>query len=598
MEASYFGPHTPSARCPERFLFSMNSLYYVLVDQHREEFAPVRCNEQTASRLVRYFEDIVTENKISALVIEGRCLNGNPLRETGRLSKLVAASRRTYLFCCNPGCSERTWDPRPTFKLTDLDEGDSHTIETGPFILVMEPRFCGLLASSRVVDDRTRTNGYEVIWTFDPNVVFTAIEYLMARVNVQKPMERVRFETLVNSCTPRSSSLKLALAFTTKVMMLMQRQTELEMATNRISSAISSTLELEAVLQAAVEEVGRALNARRAAVVLWQEGTNMPEGMSVYERPGDWDCNNDDTQLGRVSASSTRPDKNGVGIPDGIPIGRPGGGPRLTLGMSLDKLDSEKIRGESRDEGLSKAALDNGDGDGCLALPGTLEVPISYRNTVIGVLVIEDDRNSRNWEDEELLMVKTVSDQLSVAISHARLFRKVQTQAMTDALTGLYNHGYFQERLDRETKLADRNNDQVSLILLDLDHLKHINDTHGHRSGDAALCHVASIMQASVREVDVCARYGGEEFVVILPQCDRASAIEVAERLRQCIASSPVSRSEQITASIGVATYPSGAKNKEELIEMADRAMYLAKAAGRNRVRTLAHRSYSGVDVS
>jgi len=96
----------------------------------------------------------------------------------------------------------------------------------------------------------------------------------------------------------------------------------------------------------------------------------------------------------------------------------------------------------------------------------------------------------------------------------------------------------------------------------------------------------------------VCARYGGEEFVVVLPQCDRESAIEVAERLRQSIASSPVSRSEQITASIGVATYPSGAKNKEELIEMADRAMYLAKAAGRNRVRTLAHRSYSGVDVS
>jgi len=230
-------------------------------------------------------------------------------------------------------------------------------------------------------------------------------------------------------------------------------------------------------------------------------------------------------------------------------------------------------------------------------MPGTLEVPISYRNTVIGVLVIEDDRNSRNWEDEELLMVKTVSDQLSVAISHARLFRQVQTQAMTDALTGLFNHGYFQERLDRETKLADRNNDQVSLILLDLDHLKHINDTHGHRTGDAALCHVASIMKATVREVDVCARYGGEEFVVILPQCDRASAIEVAERLRQSISSRPFGIAEQVTASIGVATYPSGAKNKEELIEMADRAMYLAKAAGRNRVRTLAHRSYSGVDV-
>lgn len=569
MKASCFGPQIPSL-IPQENPFSMNSLYYVLLDQHREDFTPVRCNEQTASRLVRYFEDIVTENRIQALVIEGRCLNGDHLREAGRLASLVASSRRTYLFCCNSGCNDRTWDPRPTFKLTDLDEGDQHTIETGPFILVMEPRFCGLLASSRVADDRTRTNNFEVIWTFDPNVVFTAIEYLMARINVQKPQERERFGALVNSCTPRSTSLKLALAFTTKVTMLMQRQTELEMATNRISSAISSTLELEAVLQSAVEEVGRALDARRAAVVLWQEGTNMPEGMSVYERPESPDASNGDD----ISAQSERSSGD----------------------ASQSKIDSPKPVTESRDDALQRAVPDNNDGR--LAMPGTLEVPISYRNNVIGVLVIEDDRNSRNWEDEELLMVKTVSDQLSVAISHARLFRQVQTQAMTDALTGLYNRGYFQERLERETKLADRNNDQVSLILLDLDHLKHINDTHGHRTGDAALCHVASIMQTTVREVDVCARYGGEEFVVILPQCARASAIEVAERLRQSIASRPLGIAEQVTASIGVATYPSGAKNKEELIEMADRAMYLAKAAGRNRVRTLAHRSYSGVDVS
>jgi len=232
-----------------------------------------------------------------------------------------------------------------------------------------------------------------------------------------------------------------------------------------------------------------------------------------------------------------------------------------------------------------------------LDIPGALEIPITYRNSVIGVLVVEDDTPNRNWEDEEVLMVKTVSDQLAVAISHARLFRQVQTQAMTDALTGLFNHRYFQERLDREMKLADRNNDQVSLILLDLDHLKRINDTHGHRTGDAALCHAAQIMQSTVREVDICARYGGEEFVIVLPQCGREDAIGVAERLREMIASKPVSKVGQVTASLGVATYPATAKTKEELVEMADRAMYLAKAAGRNRVRTLMHRSYSGINL-
>jgi len=524
----------------------------------------MRGNQQTVSRLVRYFEDVVIENKLSALVIEARCLGGEPAREAQRLAKLVAASRRVYLFSGNSECKARTWTPQPSVKLTKVEEGDHHSIETGPFILVMEPRFCGLLASSIVPNETTSdVTPYEMVWTFDPNVVFTAVEYLMARMNAQRPQERERFEALLNACTPRTSSLRLALTFTTKVTMLMQRQNELEMATNRISSAISSTLELEPILQAAVEEVGRALNARTAAVVLWQEGTNMPEGMSIYERPEE--PNDHPTS----SASLVNNNGRATWTSDQTEVGKPGNTQEPAREMNKEQSPAS----------------------------GSLEVPISYRNTVIGMLMIEDDAASRVWEDEEMLMVKTVCDQLSVAISHARLFQQVQKQAMTDALTGLYNHGYFQERLDRETKLADRNNEQVSLILLDLDHLKEINDTHGHRSGDAALCHVASMMRAAVREVDISARYGGEEFVVILPKCDRENAIDVAERLRESIASTPVDRMGQVTASIGVATYPSGAKNKEELIEMADRAMYLAKAAGRNRVRTLAHRSYTGADV-
>ncbi|MEK6322910.1 MAG: sensor domain-containing diguanylate cyclase [Acidobacteriota bacterium] len=557
----------------------MHSLYSVLTAQHREEFAPVRCNEQTVSRLVRYFEDVVTENKSSALVIEGRCLNGEPSRETERLTKVAAASRRVYLFSCDSKCDARAWDPETSSRLTTLEEQDYHGIETGPFILVMEPRFCGLLASSVLGDERNNhARAYDMVWTFDPNVVFTAIEYLMARVSAQTPQERARFEELLNASTPRSSSLRLALTFTTKVTMLMQRQNELEMATNRISSAISSTLEIESILQSAVEEVGRALKARRTALVLWQAGTNLPEGMSIYERP----------EESRGGGNESDPHLNGSG-----------GGSANTEKKEAHSASHAAEQANSEPEsGTLRAKPQAGESNnGRLATPCALEVPISYRETVIGGLLIEDDTALRNWEDEEVLMVKTVSDQLAVAISHARLFRQMQTQAMTDALTGLFNHGYFQDRLDRETKLADRNNEQVSLILLDLDHLKRINDTHGHRSGDGALCHVASIMRAAVREVDVCARYGGEEFVVILPQCDRESAIGIAERLRESIASTPVSKVGQVTASIGVATYPTGAKSKDELVEMADRAMYLAKAAGRNRVRTLAHRSYSGIDV-
>ena len=558
----------------------MHSLYDVLTAQHREEFAPVRCNEQTVSRLVRYFEDVVTENKLLALVIKGRCLNGDPTREKERLTTLAAASRRVYLFSCDPLCEARTWDTETSFKLTTLQEQDYHGIETGPFILVMEPRFCGLLASSVLPDERnTHAKAYDMVWTFDQNVVFTAIEYLLARVSAQTPQERERLEALLSSCTPRSSSLRLALTFTTKVTMLMQRQNDLEMATNRISSAISSTLELEPILQATVEEVGRALNVRRAAIVLWQEGTKLPEGMSIYERPEDSNGGKDEPNShlngsGRGAASTEKKDSSSAWDAFHRSMSEPQSG---LLGVT-SQTDSDK-------------------NDGQLAMPCSLEVPISYRNDLIGGLLIEDDTPLRNWEAEELLMVKTVSDQLAVAISHARLFRLTQKQAMTDALTGLYNHGYFQDRLDREIKLADRNNEVVSLILLDIDRMKKINDTHGHRSGDRVLSHVAALMLASVRDVDVCARYGGEEFVVILPQCDRENATVVADRLRASVASKATNNGGQVTVSIGVATYPSGAKSKDELVEMADRAMYLAKAAGRNRVRTLAHRSYSTLDV-
>jgi diguanylate cyclase (GGDEF)-like protein len=534
----------------------MYSLFYALTNQHGEEFAPVWCNEQTIIRLTRYFEDVVTENRLSALVIEGRCLDGQPARQAERLAKLRGTARHLYLFSCDQQCQTRTWAPDRSSNVTLFDEKDYHAIETGPFILVMDPRFCGLLASSKLpAESNKHGKTYDMFWTFDPNVVFTAIEYLMSRVNVQRPEERARLETLLNACAPHNHSLRLALTLTTKLTLLMQRQSELEMATHRISSAISNTLELESILQAAVEEVGRALKARRSALVLWQEGTSKPEGMSVYERE--------------------------------------------TPGPGLPTADAYS----SRDRGQVVGPVS--DRDNCLrnseelslTTPGPLEIPITYRNSVIGVLVVEDDTPGRDWEDEEELMVKTVSDQLAVAISHARLFRHVQTQAMTDALTGLYNHRYFQERLEREMKLADRNDDNVSLILLDLDHLKRINDTLGHRAGDAALCHVARLMQTTVRGVDICARYGGEEFVVILPQCDRDGAILVAERLREAIASTPIQKVGQVTASLGVATYPSSARSKEELIEMSDRAMYLAKAAGRNRVRTLMHHNYTGVNM-
>ena len=423
-------------------------------------------------------------------------------------------------------------------------------------------------------------DSYEVIWSFDSNVVYSAIQFLLARMKVLRPQELSRLETLIRLSTPHSLSFRHALALTTKLTIIMQRQHELEGAIHRISSAITNTLELEAILQSAVKEVGRCLGAQRVILSRWSEGTNILEGVTTYDRKDEVSPDNAKVQMADISFKRTPAEiaeRNTGTLSLG---GREISGRARITGPLPEPPDMETplpLQPESSIIGYHSA-------------PEPIEASIMYRGNMIGMLNVEDDTPGRLWEPEEVRMVKTASDQLAVAITNGRLFKRTQTQALTDSLTGLYNHGYFQDHLEREIKLADRNNQQVSLILLDLDHLKRINDTYGHRAGDMCLVHVARIMQGTIREVDTCARYGGEEFVIILPQCGRQDSISVAERLREAIASSPVQNVGQITASIGVATFPSVAKSREELIERADQAMYMAKEAGRNRVRSIAHR--------
>ncbi|HWX42094.1 MAG TPA: GAF domain-containing protein, partial [Blastocatellia bacterium] len=339
----------------------MNSLFSVLNNQHGDEFAPLRCNPQTVARLIRYFEDLAIEHELSALVIEARCLDEQSSRESERLGRLSARTKHFYLISCDPQCHKKTWDPVPGPNFSLLQESGYHNLEPGPFVLVIDPRFCGLLASCAVSDKESccatpAKASYEMVWTFDTNVVFTAIEYLLARIGIQQPDERPRLEGLINACTPPSSSIRMALSFSTKLASLMQRQSELETAINTISSAISSTLELDVILQSAVEEVGRALKARRAALILWEEGTSKAETVNVYEREGS------------------------------VEFG-PADGPRAV---------------SSTDQATPVA----GKADDLNQIAGPIEVPVTYRNSVIGVLAVEDNSPGRNWEDEEILMVK------------------------------------------------------------------------------------------------------------------------------------------------------------------------------------------------
>ena len=174
--------------------------------------------------------------------------------------------------------------------------------------------------------------------------------------------------------------------------------------------------------------------------------------------------------------------------------------------------------------------------------------------------------------------------QIEMAITIADLFQAVREQAVTDALTGLYNRRYFEESLNKEVQRAKRQKQPFSVIGIDLDYLKKINDTHGHNFGDIAIKAVANVLKANARSVDVAARIGGEEFNVLLPGINSEGAMVAAERIRKSIEALELDTIGKITGSLGVATYFEHSENVDELLELTDQAMYTSKREGRNRV--------------
>ena len=188
-------------------------------------------------------------------------------------------------------------------------------------------------------------------------------------------------------------------------------------------------------------------------------------------------------------------------------------------------------------------------------------------------------------EDQNLL--ESLVALASLAFENARLYREAQELAVTDGLTRLMLRRPLMERLDLELKRAQEQGQPMSLVMLDIDHFKSVNDTYGHPAGDLVLREVAAVLRRSVRDVDLCGRYGGEEFVVILPQTPLDGAKLVAERVREAVAMRGFElRGErrEITVSLGVATAPEHGMEARALIGAADEALYASKQAGRNRV--------------
>ncbi len=207
------------------------------------------------------------------------------------------------------------------------------------------------------------------------------------------------------------------------------------------------------------------------------------------------------------------------------------------------------------------------------------------------VLFCASTEDMASLSDEDRLVIGAVASELVVAVENSRLYKLTKRLAITDELTGLANYRHLQQRLDEEIGRASRYSKFVSLLMIDADDFKGFNDTHGHIAGDVALSEFGDLLRNALREVDLAARYGGEEFSVVLPETDGAGAYIVAEKIRESIARHQFAdqdgvRNCSITVSIGVATYPTHAWDKESLLREADDALYNAKSIGKNRVKT------------
>lgn len=214
-----------------------------------------------------------------------------------------------------------------------------------------------------------------------------------------------------------------------------------------------------------------------------------------------------------------------------------------------------------------------------------LEIPMMARGEVYGLLNIHADGADPEGHLAEIApLAGAIADAMSLALSNIALREKLRTQALRDPLTGLYNRRYMEDVLERYAHLAERNGSAVSVIMIDLDHFKLLNDKHGHAMGDAVLREVAAAIVGGLRPSDVACRYGGEELIVLLPDCALADALAKAELLRVRVEMLSESHGTPITASFGVATMPETSAQQGDLIAMADGALYQAKQEGRNRV--------------
>lgn len=215
-------------------------------------------------------------------------------------------------------------------------------------------------------------------------------------------------------------------------------------------------------------------------------------------------------------------------------------------------------------------------------------VPLRMQDGVVGLLHL-GDFSPRRFDREKMKLLNILASFASMAIENAKLHKRTKIMAITDSLTGLHNHRYFQEIFNQELLRAKRYHKRLAILMIDVDDFKKFNDRYGHPAGDRILAAIGDLVSRTLRKVDYAFRYGGEEFILLLPEASLENALHAAERLRDGVARETagimdVTAGEGVTVSIGVASYPDDGADREELFTVVDELLYKAKELGKNKI--------------
>lgn len=240
------------------------------------------------------------------------------------------------------------------------------------------------------------------------------------------------------------------------------------------------------------------------------------------------------------------------------------------------------------DISLNKHFDENIDGFRGLRIKSLICIPLKIKERTVGALRFLNKKTAASFTEADEDLLADIACLITLALERVYLYHKIEEVSITDDLTGLYNVRYLDQSLEVEIERSRRYGIIFSLIFMDIDNLKKINDRAGHLAGSKVLIEIARLLKGNLRKIDILIKYGGDEFVIILPQTSRAVGFLIAERLRKLIENNLFLKGEavslKITASFGVAAFPDNANDKEDLLRIADKAMYRGKMSTKNRV--------------